>query len=60
MVACKERLGEEVRPGHYLGNHLVVVVAALYDIGVKVVQAAEIEVVKIVGIEERAVAGSVV
>ena len=60
MVARKQRFGEEVRPGHNLSYHLIVFFAVLEDACVKVVETAEIEFVKVVGIEERAVAGSVV
>ena len=60
MVAGKQRFREEVRPGHHLGHHLVVVVATLHNVCVKVVEAAEIEFIQIVGIKERAVARSIV
>ena len=60
VIAGKQRFREEVGPGHHLSYHLIVVVAVLHDVCVKVVEATEIELVKIVGIEERAVSGGIV
>ena len=60
MVAGKQGLGEEVGPGHNLSNHLIVFLAVLNNVGIEVIETAKVELVKVVGIEERTVAGSVV